>query len=104
MSLSSIILEKANQYRDYTARNLSRLVQTKSLSTKEENVIHLIESMMKEAGFDEVFIDGLGNVIGRIGNGKKLLQLMVMSIQLMSEILTTGHLIHSQVRLKMDLF
>ncbi len=73
MSLSSIILEKANQYRDYTARNLSRLVQTKSLSTKEENVIHLIESMMKEAGFDEVFIDGLGNVIGRIGNGKKII-------------------------------
>jgi len=73
LSLSSIILEKANQYRDYTARNLSRLVQTKSLSTKEENVIHLIESMMKEAGFDEVFIDGLGNVIGRIGNGKKII-------------------------------
>jgi putative selenium metabolism hydrolase len=28
---------------------------------------------MEEAGFDEVRIDGLGNVIGRIGNGKKIL-------------------------------
>lgn len=28
---------------------------------------------MEEAGFDEVKIDGLGNVIGRIGNGKKIL-------------------------------
>jgi len=28
---------------------------------------------MEEAGFDEVFIDGLGNVIGRIGNGKRIL-------------------------------
>lgn len=28
---------------------------------------------MEEAGFDEVFIDDLGNVIGRIGNGKKII-------------------------------
>ncbi len=28
---------------------------------------------MEEAGFDEVRMDGLGNVIGRIGNGKKIL-------------------------------
>ncbi|MDZ7765991.1 MAG: M20/M25/M40 family metallo-hydrolase [Melioribacteraceae bacterium] len=28
---------------------------------------------MKEAGFDEVRIDKLGNVIGRIGNGKKVI-------------------------------
>lgn len=73
MTLKSIILEKANQYRDYTARNLSKLVQTKSLSTKEKDVVLLIKSMMEEAGFDEVKIDGLGNVIGRIGNGKKII-------------------------------
>ena len=28
---------------------------------------------MEAAGFDEVFLDPLGNVIGRIGNGKKIL-------------------------------
>ncbi len=73
MNLSQLILEKANSYRDYTARNLSKLVQTKSLSTKEKDVVLLIKSMMEEAGFDEVKIDGLGNVIGRIGNGKKII-------------------------------
>ncbi|NPV12603.1 MAG: YgeY family selenium metabolism-linked hydrolase [Ignavibacteria bacterium] len=73
MNLSKEILAKANQYRDYTARNLSKLVQTKSLSTKEKQVAELIKSMMEEASFDEVFIDGLGNVIGRIGNGKKII-------------------------------
>lgn len=73
MNLSKEILAKANQYRDYTARNLSKLVQTKSLSTKEKQVAELIKSMMEEANFDEVFIDGLGNVIGRIGNGKKII-------------------------------
>ncbi len=33
----------------------------------------MLSGQMKQAGFDEVFIDGLGNVIGRIGNGKKIL-------------------------------
>ncbi|MDP4115281.1 MAG: YgeY family selenium metabolism-linked hydrolase [Bacteroidota bacterium] len=71
MELSALINEKALQYRDYTAKNLSELVKLKSLSTKEESVSNKIKEMMLEAGFDEVFIDGLGNVIGRIGNGKK---------------------------------
>ena len=31
----------------------------------------VLKTMMEEAGFDEVFTDGLGNVIGRIGNGPK---------------------------------
>ncbi len=73
MELSSLILNKANLYREYTARNLSKLVQTKSLSTKEKDVVLLIKSMMEEASFDEVFIDDLGNVIGKIGNGKKII-------------------------------
>ena len=30
-------------------------------------------TQMKEAGFDEAWIDPLGNAIGRIGNGKKIL-------------------------------
>lgn len=75
MNISEEILIKANEYRDYTARNLSKLVQIKSLSTKEKEVAQLIKSLMEEAGFDEVFIDGLGNVIGRIGNGKKIIAL-----------------------------
>jgi putative selenium metabolism hydrolase len=29
--------------------------------------------MMDEAGFDETRIDGLGNIIGKIGNGKKII-------------------------------
>lgn len=73
MSFASEIFSKANQYRDYTSQNLSRLVQTKSLSTQEKEVAQLISSMMAEANFDEVWIDGLGNVIGKIGNGKKII-------------------------------
>lgn len=63
----------AEKYRDYTAQNLSKLVQIKSVSTQEKDVQLELKRQMEEAGFDEVFIDGLGNVIGRIGNGKKIL-------------------------------
>ena len=67
------INELAEKYSDYTAQNLSKLVKIKSLSMGEEKVQKELVRQMKEAGFDEVRIDGLGNVIGRIGNGKKIL-------------------------------
>jgi len=67
------INELSEKYRDYTAENLSKLVKIKSLSTQEKDVQFELKRQMEEAGFDEVKIDGLGNVIGRIGNGKKIL-------------------------------
>lgn len=67
------ILELAEKYRDYTAENLSKLVKIKSVSLEEKEVQLELKRQMEEAGFDEVRIDGLGNVIGRIGNGSKIL-------------------------------
>jgi putative selenium metabolism hydrolase len=67
------INELSHKYRDYTAQNLSKLVQIKSTSGYEKNVQLELKRQMEEAGFDEVRIDGLGNVIGRIGNGKRIL-------------------------------
>ncbi len=67
------IKEFSEKYRDYTAQNLSKLVRIKSLSKEEKDVQTELKRQMEEAGFDEVKIDGLGNVIGRIGNGKKIL-------------------------------
>jgi putative selenium metabolism hydrolase len=67
------ILELAETYRDYTAENLSRLVKIKSLSKEEKQVMQELKQQMEAAGFDEVKIDPLGNVIGRIGSGKRIL-------------------------------
>ena len=71
------LLEKINElshkYSDYTAQNLSKLVKIKSTSMYEKEVQLELKRQMEEAGFDEVRIDGLGNVIGRIGNGKRIL-------------------------------
>ncbi len=73
MSIQQEIRKKASEYRDYTAINLSKMVQVKSYSSKEEDVCRLIVTLCEEAGFDEVRIDGLGSVIGRVGSGPKLL-------------------------------
>jgi putative selenium metabolism hydrolase len=67
------INELSEKYRDYTASNLSKLVKIKSLSMHEGEVQLELKRQMEEAGFDEVFTDGMGNVIGRIGHGKKIL-------------------------------
>ncbi len=72
-SIYDRINELAGKYGGKTAENLSKLVQIKSLSREEKEVQLELKRQMEEAGFDEVFIDGLGNVIGRIGNGKKIL-------------------------------
>jgi len=73
MELSEVILKKANEYSDYTASNLSKLIQIKSLSGEEKGVVNEVKRMMEEAGFDDVRIDGLGNAVGRIGSGNKII-------------------------------
>ena len=47
------------------------LVRIKSLSGQEGELIKFIDKRMIALGFDEVTIDSMGNVLGRIGNGKK---------------------------------
>ncbi len=73
MALKDDILAKAEEYRDYTAENLSKIVKIKSYSGEEEEVCHKLVELCEEAGFDEVRIDALGSVIGRVGNGPKKL-------------------------------
>lgn len=73
MEIFRKINELSAKYAEQTANNLSRLVQIKSLSMGEKEVMAELKRQMESAGFDEVWIDGLGNVIGRIGNGKTIL-------------------------------
>jgi putative selenium metabolism hydrolase len=47
------------------------LVRIKSYSGEEEEIIRCIEPRMRELGYDEVRIDAMGNLIGRIGNGPR---------------------------------
>jgi putative selenium metabolism hydrolase len=49
------------------------LVRTKSLSGQEEQAIRLIERKMHALGYDEVIVDAMGNLVGRIGHGEKVI-------------------------------
>ena len=46
------------------------LVRIKSFSGQEEEIVKFIEQKMKALGYDEVIIDSMGNVVGRIGSGE----------------------------------
>ncbi|MDQ2692303.1 MAG: YgeY family selenium metabolism-linked hydrolase [Chloroflexota bacterium] len=47
------------------------LVRIKSYSGQEEQAIRFIEQRMKALGYDEIIIDSMGNLLGRIGSGGK---------------------------------
>ncbi|MFO7881618.1 MAG: YgeY family selenium metabolism-linked hydrolase [Kosmotogaceae bacterium] len=71
--LSEKTLERANELKDKITKFMVDLVKNKSYSGQEKNVIDRIEKEMVKVGFDEVKIDELGNIIGRVGNGKKVI-------------------------------
>ena len=52
----------------------SEAVRTQSYSDQEGNFAKLIVDKMKELNFDEVIIDRVGNVIGRVGKGPTVIQ------------------------------
>ena len=48
---------------------IQRLIQIRSYSGDEKEIVEFIVAKMKEFGFDESYHDTFGNAIGRIGNG-----------------------------------
>jgi len=52
---------------------LRDLVAIPSPSCEEAKVVARIREEMEKVGFDEVFVDKMGNVIGRIGRGEKVI-------------------------------
>jgi len=48
---------------------LQKLIQIRSYTGEEKEIVEFIVEKMKEYGFEEAYSDGLGNAVGRIGNG-----------------------------------
>jgi len=69
----SKILKKAESYSDYAAQTLSQLIKIPSISGDEEKIIKFLAQRFTELGADEVRLDGLGNVIARLGSGKPVI-------------------------------
>jgi putative selenium metabolism hydrolase len=47
------------------------LVRIKSLSGQEQEAVEFVANQMNVLGFDDVIVDGLGSVVGRVGSGPK---------------------------------
>ena len=67
------IKKRSEELEQDTANFLMDMIRVPSFSCKEKDVIQVIKKEMEKVGFDEVRIDGLGSVIGRIGNGKRVI-------------------------------
>jgi putative selenium metabolism hydrolase len=65
--------QQAEQLREPMIAFLRDIVAIPSLSGQEENVIRRIAREMEAVGFDEVRIDAMGNVLGSIGHGPRVI-------------------------------
>jgi len=63
----------ALEEREYVADLLQRIIRLPSPSCEEGAVIDLLKQEMEGLGSPEVFIDQIGNVVGRFGSGKRVL-------------------------------
>ncbi len=72
-ALGTRIREAAEQRQEQMIDLLRRIVAQPSTSGNEEGVVRILEKEMKNQGFDEVKIDGLGNILGRIGQGPRVM-------------------------------
>ena len=66
-------LERAQAREKELIAFLRDIVAIPSLSGQEEPVVRRIAAEMESLGYDEVKFDGLGNVLGRIGSGPRVL-------------------------------
>ena len=67
------IKKAAEGYQKNMTKFLRDLIAIPGESCGEEGVIKRIEKEMKDLGFDNVVIDGMGNILGRMGTGKKII-------------------------------
>ena len=65
----------AEGYRADMSRFLRDMISFPSESCEEKDVVMCIKAEMEKLNFDKVEIDGLGNVIGWMGDGEKIIAL-----------------------------
>lgn len=58
---------------DDLIRLCQEAVRTRSYSDQEEGMVRLIEAEMKRLGYDEIYVDRTGNVVGRLGSGPSIM-------------------------------
>lgn len=69
MNQTRAIADAAEKYTPAMVQFLRDMIAIPSESAEERDVVARAAAEMKMAGFDEVIIDGMGNLLGRIGRG-----------------------------------
>ncbi len=67
------IKQEVSKYEDEMIKFMRDMISIPSESSEEKEVVERIEEEMKQVGFDEVFIDEMGNIHGRVGSGDRVL-------------------------------
>ena len=67
------IKKAAESYRADMTRFLRAMISHPSESCEEKEVVACIKAEMEKLGYDAVEVDGLGNVIGWMGEGDKII-------------------------------
>lgn len=67
------VMERAKFYREDMIKFMRDMIKIPSESRDEGKVIQRIKQEMEKVGFDEIKIDQMGNILGRVGNGKHVI-------------------------------
>lgn len=70
---AAAVARLAEQYTPQMVAFLREMIAIPSESAEERAVIARIEQEMRKVGFDEIKIDGLGSILGRVGSGKRVI-------------------------------
>ncbi|OGT96876.1 MAG: selenium metabolism hydrolase, partial [Gemmatimonadetes bacterium RIFCSPLOWO2_02_FULL_71_11] len=72
---SSEIARLAERYTPDMVRFLRDMIAIPSESTGEKPVVERVRAELEAAAFDEIKVDGMGNILGRVGSGKTVIAL-----------------------------
>lgn len=67
------IARLAERYAPEMVRFLREMIAIPSESAGEKRVVERVRAEMERTGFDEVKVDGMGNILGRVGSGKTVI-------------------------------
>src|SRR5512142_719702 len=69
------LAEDVKEYAQPMVRFLRDLISIPAESSQEGPVIQRIKQEMESVGFDEIRVDKMGNILGRIGSGKRVIMM-----------------------------
>jgi len=72
-TVKDLILGKVKEYEKDLYKFLRDMISIPSTSCNEQKLVNRIKEEMERLDYDEIKIDKMGNILGRIGNGKHII-------------------------------